>query len=151
MPLNPLECPWGKHPPKKSEPKATEGHHIGKRNEAVRNSAAASSFVTIRAVGVPGAPSGDYRLEYSPGAKLGTYLARLGLKAVALRAAVVDEANPSHGRLRMSYIPQEGAIIVMRRAGVSSAIQYQRTNYDAAEVARRMDGGARVALSKWKK
>lgn len=153
MPFDPLKCPWGKSPP--PAPAAaglvTEGHHIGKRNEAVRNDAKASSFITIRTAGVRGVPSADYRLAYSSGAKLGFYLAKLGLKAAALRASVTDATNPSRGKLRMSYVPLEGAVIVLSRPGVSSVLHLTHSSHDAQAVARRMGGGSESASAKWKK
>lgn len=152
MPINPLNCPWGKSSTPAFEAKVvTEGHHIGKRNEAVRDSVRAESFVIVRTVGVRGVPSGDYRLAYSSGAKLGFYLAKLGLKAAALRASVMDATNPSRGKLRMSYVPLEGSVIVLSRPGVSSVLQFQRSNHDAQAVARRMGDGSDTAAAKWKK
>jgi hypothetical protein len=152
MPFDPLKCPWGKSPQRPlDDRRVNEGHHIGKRNEAVRDSVGSLSFVTVRVMGVRGVPSGDYRVAYSPGAKLGFYFAKLGLKAASLRASVMDARNPSRGKLRMSYVPLEGAVIVLGRPGVSSALRLQSSNHDAQSVARRMGGGAESVSVKWKR
>lgn len=152
MSFNPLDCPWGKPPPPKLETKVvTESHHIGKRNEAVRDSAGASSFIIVKTVGIPGVLSTDYRLQYVPGTKLSAYLARLSLRAVALRASMRDATNPDRGKLRMSYVPSEGAVIVLSRSGISSALRFQSSNHNAEAVARRMGNGSRSVTAQWKK
>lgn len=139
--LNPLSVPWGK------KPKVEQGEpvpiYLGLRNEAVRDNAQAEKFVIIAVQGLKGVPSGEYKLEWVEGAPLKQYLSQLKLTTVAMRSAVRDAGHLEAGRLRMHYIPDCGAKIVLGNPSLSSAVHLQRSAHDAEAVALRMGGGAK--------
>lgn len=139
--MNPLSIPWGQKP--KVEEKEPVPSFIGVRNEAVRDSAAAEDHVSITVRGLQGTPDGEYKLEWVEGTPLKRYLAQLKLVGPAMRSAVRDLTNPEVGRVRMHYIPDKGAKIVLGHPSVSSALQFQRSSHNAENVALRMGGGAR--------
>lgn len=139
--MNPLSTPWGKKP--KVEEREPVPSFIGVRNEAVRDSASAEKLVTVVVRGIKGSPDGEYKLEWTAGTTLKHYLSRLKLVSVAMRAAVRDVTNPSAGRVRMHYVPEAGAKITLGSPSVSSALQFQRSNHNAENIAQRMGGGAK--------
>lgn len=139
--MNPLHIPWGQKPKEvKSDPVPV---FLGVRNEAVRDNADAKRFITVVVRGVKGATDGEYKLEWTEGRPLKQYLSSLKLVSTAARSAVRDTTNLEAGRLRMHYIPKEGARITLGSPSVSSALQYQRSSHDAGEVASRMGGGSK--------
>jgi len=140
--LNPLSTPWGKKP--HVEEKPTVPSFIGVRNEAVRDSANAKNIITVHVRSIKGVPDGEYRLEWVEGTTLKQYLTQVKLVSAAMHAAVRDTTNPSVGRVRMHYIPEPGAHITLGSPSVSSALQFQRSNHDAQNLARRMGGGERI-------
>ena len=142
--VNPLDLPFGKKPPKPEDLREKIPHFIGVKNEAVRDDAGAQKIITISVSGIKGVPAAAYKLEWVEGQMLGTYLSRLKLKRAAIYAAVRNIDDLERGRLRMTYIPEEGARISVGNSRVSSALQYQRTNHNAESVARNMGGGAKV-------
>jgi len=133
---------WGK---KKKEPKRKRYHHtfIGVQNEAVRDSSKAEKHITISVRGVQGVASGSFKLAYQPGMKLGLYLKTLKLRRVGIYHSVYDLANKSHGKCRMSYVPEAGAEILIGPVNVGLATQWARTNIDAQRVAANMGGRKR--------
>lgn len=148
--LNPLNIPWGKKPKKEKEDPVPS--FIGVRNEAVRDSSDAKQTIHIKVRGLRGAPDGDFELEWTPGTPLKTYLSRLKLLMVAAHSAIRDTERLELGRLRLHYIPEPGAKIVLGRPTVSSAISFQRSNHNAESVAQRMGGGSRyVDIPLWRK
>lgn len=140
--LNPLSVPWGQKP--KVAQREPIPSYLGLRNEAVRDNASAERFITVSVRGLRGTPEGDYKLEWAEGATLKQYLSQLKLISTAMQCAVRDLTNLEAGRLRMHYIPQEGAKITLGNPSLSSALQFQRSSHDAESVARKMGGGARV-------
>lgn len=140
--LNPLSVPWGQKP--KVEPKETAPSYLGLRNEAVRDNAQAAKSITIAVHGLKGTPNGEYRLEWIEGTTLKQYLSQLKLVGTAMRSAVRDQTHLEMGRLRMHYIPEEGAQITLGSSSLSSALQFQRSSHNAEDVALKMGGGARV-------
>jgi len=139
--LNPLSVPWGQKP--KVAVKEPVPSYLGLRNEAARDNAGAEKFITITVRGIRGTPEGEYRLEWTEGNTLKQYLSQLKLISAAMKSAVRDLTNPEAGRVRMYYIPEVGARIVLGNPTVSSALQFQRSSHDAEAVARRMGGGAK--------
>jgi hypothetical protein len=141
--MNPLHIPWGQKPKEVKDERDPVPIFLGVRNEAVRDSAHAEKCITVVVRGLKGATDGEYRLEWTEGTPLKQYLSRLKLVSVAARAAVRDTTNLEVGRLRLHYIPKEGAKITLGSPSVSSALQYQRSSHDAGEVASRMGGGSK--------
>lgn len=139
--MNPLSIPWGRKP--KVEKQDPVPSFIGVRNEAVRDSAEAEHHISITVRGLQGTPDGEYKLEWVEGTPLKHYLSQLKLIGPAMRSAVRDLSNPEAGRVRMHYIPEKEAKIVLGNPSVSSALQFQRSSHDAERVASRMGGGAR--------
>lgn len=136
---------WGK--PKK-EPRVVH-HHLGIRNEVVRDDEGYDRHITVRVVGgVGGAASGEYKVGYTEGMNLGRYLSRLKLKRIAAYSAVYDQTNLENGRCRMTYVPQPGAKITVGPSQIGSATAHQRSGVDAVRVATRMGGGAKVVERK---
>jgi hypothetical protein len=140
--LNPLSVPWGKKP--EVEEREAVPSFLGLRNEAVRDNAGAEKSITIAVHGLKGTPNGEYKLEWVEGTTLKQYLSQLKLVSTAMRSAVRDLTNLGIGRLRMHYIPQEGARIALGNPSLSSALQFQRSSHDAEAVALKMGGGAKV-------
>jgi hypothetical protein len=138
--VNPLNVPWGQRPKLKSSTPT----FLGVRNEIARENSHSEVFITVSVQGVKGAPNGSYKLEWQEGSALKYYLGQLKLITSAAHAALWDETNPDKGRLRLHYIPQRGAHIVLSNPSVSRALQYQRSNYDAAKVAMKMGHGEEV-------
>jgi hypothetical protein len=126
--MNPLHIPWGQKPKEVKDERDPVPIFLGVRNEAVRDSAHAEKCITVVVRGLKGATDGEYRFK---------------LVSVAARAAVRDTTNLEVGRLRLHYIPKEGAKITLGSPSVSSALQYQRSSHDAGEVASRMGGGSK--------
>jgi hypothetical protein len=117
--------------------------YLGLRNEVVRENAKLERFISVIVRGIRGVPDGEYKLAWSQGMALKHYLSQLKLVSTAIRSAVRDLANPEAGRLRMHYIPAEGARIALGNPAVSSALQFQRSSHNAESVARDMGDGAR--------
>jgi hypothetical protein len=134
--MNPLQIPFGNKPKAEEKPKVPT--FIGVRNEAVRDSADAPMKIKIQVIGVKGLQNTTYELAYRPGAPIKEYLDRIKLRHAATYAAVRDQSNLSHGRLRMYYVPTEKSHITLGNPKVSSALQFQRSSVDAQEVAYRM-------------
>ena len=139
--MNPLSVPWGHKP--KVEEKERVPSYLGLRNEAVRDNASAERSITITVRGIKGAAEGEYKLEWFEGVTLKQYLSQLKLVSTALRSAVRDQTNLEAGRLRMHYIPEAGAKIVLGSPALSSALQFQRSSHNAEDVALKMGGGAK--------
>lgn len=140
--LNPLSSPWGQKP--KVEKGETVPSYLGLRNEAARDGAAAEKFITVTVRGLKGIPNGEYKLEWVEGSTLKLYLSKLKLLASAMSSAVRDLSNPEVGRVRLNYVPSVGAKIVLANPALSSAMQFQRSAHDAADVSLRMGEGAQV-------
>jgi hypothetical protein len=146
--VTPLDLPWARGRPPEPE-KAKVPNFIGLKNQVVRDDAeAGGKKITIEVKGVKGHQPGEYEIAFEEGATLGHYLKRLKLRRAAAYSAVRDFTNLPAGRLRLSYVPKEGAKIVLGSASVSSAIQYQRSNIDAQRVAYNMGAINRSAPPK---
>jgi len=141
--MNPLRVPWGKKPPTKKE-KSASPPFIGIKNEAARENRDASSFVSISVRGVKGAPNGSYLLPWSEGACLKYYLSQINLITAAIHSAILDDAYPEEGRLRLRYVPKNNSRIKLGAPSVGAALQYQRSSHDAQRIAYRMGGGTKV-------
>lgn len=116
---------------------------FGVRNEAVRDSRSADSFVIVEVRGIMGAASGSYKIAYVPGSSLKYYLDVLKLKNAAAKSAVYDYSNLEHGRCRLTYVPSSGARIVLGPSSYGPALQWQRSNSDAGQLMKNMGNGAR--------
>lgn len=103
--MNPLDFPkWGS--PQILKPKVS--------NKPTKSLAdpVDPSEVTIRIIG----DSGQVPLRsvpYKNQCSLGRYLTPLNLKRYAIYRAVYDLTNPSKGRVRMSYVPAQGSVIII--------------------------------------
>lgn len=144
--MNPLELPrWEKKKVEiKLESRDMRSVSFGVRAETILVDRDAKHHITIEVRGVKGTHSGAYKVAYAPGQKLGDYLRRLRLKRAACYSAVYDLKAVTSGRLRMTYVPQEGAHIAIGSASLGVSGQYQRSSVDAQQVAARMGGGART-------
>jgi len=140
--MNPLNLPFGRKPRK--EPQEKVPNFLGVKTEAVRDDAGAEKFIIISVGGLKGIPAGEFKLAWVEGQSLGVYLSRIKMKRAAIYAAVRNPDRLELGRLRMTYIPEEGDRITIGNAQVSSALTFQRSNHNAEAVARRMGGGARI-------
>jgi hypothetical protein len=66
------------------------------------------------------ARAGDHVLEHT-GRSLRTYLQPLKLMHVATRSSLWDKGNIERGRVRTSYVPEAGAVILITAASFSPA------------------------------
>lgn len=126
----------------KAKPKMEDGftspNFLGVTNEVLRDEAGAAEHITIEVRGLAKFPSGTYKLAFVSGASLGDYLKRVKLRYAGMTNAVYDYTNLEKGRCRMSYIPQKGARIVIGRADMGPAFQFQRTTADGMRLAANM-------------
>lgn len=132
--MNVLELPWCSGPEDTIE-KEKKKSFIGLRNEAVRDNVDTKEFIVVQVRGLKSSASGQYRLAYSAGQSIGKYLRKLKLKRTAAYAAVYDLKNLSHGRCRMSYVPQSGAHILIGPPDISPQLRLQRSRVDAQRLA----------------
>ena len=126
---------WGGKP---KAPDETALNSLGVVNDVLRDEAGASAHITVEVRGISGFPSGVYRLAYSPGASLGDYLKRVKLRYAGMTNAVYDYRNLERGRCRMTYVPLEGAKIVIGKRDMGPAFEFQRTSVDAQQLAANM-------------
>lgn len=131
--MNPLITPWGQK--RKLEDLDPSKNFIGIRNEVVRSDAKAEVSISVEVRGVKGVPNGNYSLAYTEGTTLGRYLARLKLKRTGIYSAVYDQKNLEKGRLRMNYIPQPDACILIGSIAYGPLSHLARTNVDAQKLA----------------
>jgi hypothetical protein len=130
-PLDVFSIPWGKSE-KPQEPKRTV------------NQAPDKGYITIVVQGVRGSPNGTHRLTWVSGLALKHYLRGLKLLITATRSAVRDKTNPEVGRLRISYIPKEGAVITLGNPSVSSVMELQRSSVDTRLSMKNLGGGEKI-------
>ena len=119
-------------------------NYLGVVNEILRDEAGAAAHISIEVRGIPGHPSGIYRLAHNPGTLLSDYLRKIKLRYAGMSNAVYDYSNLEHGRCRMTYVPKEGARIVIGHRDMGPAFHMQRTTVDvqrlAANMGRQADG-----------
>jgi len=147
--VNPLDFPWNQL--EKPKPKIKEDpvpNFIGVRNEAVRDDVNAEDHLVVTVQGLTNVPTGEYKVSFSDGQRLGTYLARLKFKHAATYAAVYDTSNLEKGRLRMSYVPTKASKILICPPAYSPLMFMQRTNVDAQKLASNMGGESGRAAPK---
>jgi hypothetical protein len=131
--MNPLDASWSK---KRPAPDSAPGQtpFRGVRTEATVAGADGPS-VRFEVRGVPGAPSGTFRVEWSPGAPLRWYLRKLRMLGVASRAAFYDVVVGDGRRLRLRYQPTDRSVIMLTPAGFGPKSHLQRSSVDAQAVA----------------
>ena len=137
--MNPLYNPWAvKEPlPKKTGPKV-DPPYLGLRTELAKAAAQAPVKLVFEVRGLAAGLAGQYKIEYSEGAKLRYYLHQLRLTHAATYAAIYDQADLERGRRRLSYVPTINSRMLICSPKMGSAIQLQRTNVDAERVATNM-------------
>jgi hypothetical protein len=91
-------------------PSAPSTPVLSKAEEIAKQVEDPSKVVTIRAPSIAGA---DYKMAWQPGKDISKYLAEVNLIKVAAKGRVYDMKNLSAGRLRLYYVPEPGAIIVL--------------------------------------